>query len=293
MMVDVCVIGHITRDIIRIGKVEKELPGGVAYYFSMALPSLGASVSLITKCAEEDKSLLNNLAKRNIGLFYRKSKQTTAFENIYLKDFNSRVQKVTSLAAPFVPQDIPHVFPKYFHVGPLTNRDIPLDVLKVLSQQSKVSLDVQGCLRTVAGGTITYSDWREKNEGLTYVNILKADEDEAKILSGEENIERAAERLATYGIDEIVITLGSRGSLIYSKGKFHRIPSFHPKKIVDPTGCGDTYMAGYLFKRLKSFPIFEAGNFAAAVASLKMERYGSFKGTEEDVEKFLEMSREI
>jgi sugar/nucleoside kinase (ribokinase family) len=52
-------------------------------------------------------------------------------------------------------------------------------------------------------------------------------------------------------------------------------------------------MAGYLFKRLKSCAITEAGKFAAAVASLKMERHGSFKETEKDVEKFLEMSRDI
>ena len=290
-MVDVCVIGHITRDIIQIEKAEKELPGGVAYYFSMAFKSLGGSVCVITKCAEEDKLLLNDLVKHDIDIFYVKSGQTTTFENIYLKDFNSREQKVSSLATPFIPQEIAYVSPQYFHLGPLTNKDISLDILRVLSQQSKVSLDIQGCLRIIDNGAIRHADWQEKDEGLTYVNILKADEDEAKILSGEENIERAAERLATYGIDEIVITLGRKGSLIYSKGEVYRIPSFPPQKMVDPTGCGDTYIAGYLFKRLRSSAISEAGQFAAAVASLKLGGYGPFAGSEEDVAKFLEVSR--
>ncbi|MCZ6479223.1 MAG: PfkB family carbohydrate kinase [candidate division NC10 bacterium] len=293
MVFDVCVIGHITRDLIRIQNVEKQLPGGVAYYFTMAVKNLGLNVSLITKCSENDKTLLDDLIENDVDIFYSRSNKTTTFENIYPKDSNSRIQTVKSVAAPFHPQEMPQISPRYFHLGPLTKKDISLDLLRALSKQSKVSLDVQGCLRTVGGGTITYSDWREKNEGLTYVNILKADEVEARILTGEDHMEKAADTLSTYGIDEVVITLGSKGSLICSKGKLYRIPSFPPKKVVDPTGCGDTYIAGYLFKRLKSSPIFEAGNFAAAVASLKMERHGSFKGTEKDVEKFLEMSRVI
>ena len=55
IMFDVCVIGHITKDIVRIKNVEKEMPGGVAYYFSMGLKNLGSNVSLITKAAEKDK----------------------------------------------------------------------------------------------------------------------------------------------------------------------------------------------------------------------------------------------
>ena len=233
-MVDVCVIGHITRDIIRIKNVEKELPGGVAYYFPMAVKSLGANVSLITKCAEKDKLLLNDLVKHNVDIYYSKSRKTTTFKNIYPEDLNSRVEKATSLATPFRLEEIPHISARYFHFGPLSKGDIPVDLLRVISEKSKVSLDIQGCLRTVEKGTIRLSDWQEKDEGLTYVNILKADEDEAKVLSGEENIERAAERLATYRIDEIVITLGRKGSLIFSKGEVHRIPSFPPKKMIDP-----------------------------------------------------------
>ena len=65
-MFDVCVIGHITKDIVRIKNVEKVMPGGVAYYFSMALKKLGSNVSLITKVGEKDKGLLNDLIKNNM-----------------------------------------------------------------------------------------------------------------------------------------------------------------------------------------------------------------------------------
>ena len=288
IMFDVCVIGHITKDIVRIKDVEKEMPGGVAYYFSMALKNLGSNVSLITKAAEKDKGLLNDLIKNNISIYYKASQETTIFENIYPEGLDFRIQNVKYVAQPFSTKDIPDISAQIFHLGPLTKEDIPLEILKLLSKKAKISLDIQGFLRKIEKGEVKNVDWEEKDEGLAYVNILKTDVTEAKILSGENNIKKAAVKLSTYGPDEIIITLGSKGSLIYSIGKFYSIPSFPAKKIVDATGCGDTYMAGYIYKRLKSFDIEESGRFAAAVASLKLEESGPFKGSEEDVQNFLE-----
>lgn len=288
IMFDVCVIGHITKDIVRIKNVEKEMPGGVAYYFSMGLKNLGSNVSLITKAAEKDKGLLNDLIENNISIFYKKSQETTVFENIYPEGLDFRIQNVKSVAQPFNTGDIPDISPLIFHLGPLTKEDIPLEILRLLSKKAKISLDIQGFLRRVEKGEVKSVDWEEKEEGLAYVNILKTDETEVKIISGEDNIKKAAVKLSTYDIDEIIITLGSKGSLIYSKGKFYFIPSFPAKKIVDATGCGDTYMAGYIHKRLKSSDINESGRFAAATASLKLQESGPFKGSEEDVQNFLE-----
>ena len=287
-MFDVCAIGHITKDIVRTKNAEKEMPGGVAYYFSIALKNLGSNVSLITRVAEKDKGLLNDLIKNNIPIFYKKSPKTTVFENIYPEGTDFRIQNVKCVAQPFSIEDIPDISSQIFHLGPLTKEDVPLEILRHLSKKGKISLDIQGFLRKIEKGEVKSVDWGEKDEGLAYVNILKTDETEAKILSGKDNIKKAAEKLSAYGIDEIIITLGSKGSLIYSEEKFYSIPSFPAKKIVDATGCGDTYMAGYIYKRLKSSDINESGRFAAATASLKLEVLGPFKGTEEDVQNFLE-----
>lgn len=291
-MFDVCVIGHITRDRVRIRDREKELPGGVAYYSSLALKSLGLNVCVITKCAEKDTVLLNDLAARNVVVFRGSSGETTTFENIYRGDLSSREQTVGHLAEPFGPRDIPYnnISTHMFHVGPLTENDLSPEILRGLSERSRVSLDVQGFVRRVEKGRIKHADWKEKDEGLSHVQILKANEREAKILSGEEDIRQAAINLSRYGVDEIIVTLGSKGSLIYSRGKFYPIPSFVPKRTIDVTGCGDTYMAGYLFKRLRTGEIEDAGRFAAAIASLKLERYGAFEGTAEDVHRFVEVS---
>ncbi len=287
-MFDVCIIGHITKDTVRIKNVEKEKPGGVVYYSSIALKNLGSNVSIITKAAEKDKSLFSDVIENNIRIFYIKSNETTVFENIYSEDVDARIQYVKYVAQPFIPEDIPNISAQIFHFGPLTKGDISLEILKCLSKKAKISMDIQGCMRKIENGKVKIIDWKEKDEGLTYINILKTDESEARILSRKANIKEAVIKLSTYGIEEIIITFGSKGSLIYSNKKFYSIPSFPVKKIVDPTGCGDTYMAGYIYKRLKSSDIDDSGRFAAATASLKLGKSGPFKGSEKDVQDFLE-----
>lgn len=280
-MFDTCVIGPITRDIIQVNdRVEREMPGGTAYYTSMALRSLGLRVAAVTRASREDQnSLLHELEETGIGVFCRESEQTTVFENIYTEgNPDSRVQRVRSVASPFSPVDLAGISCAIFHVGPLTNTDVSSDLLQEVSSRGDlVSLDVQGLLRKVTHGEVREADWQEKEQGLAYVNILKADEREAAILSGEDDMEKAALKLSGLGPREVIITSGSRGSLILADGKFYRIPAFHARTIIDPTGCGDTFVAGYVYQRLRSSDFSKAGRFAASLASLKLGRFGAIR----------------
>ena len=83
-------------------------------------------------------------------------------------------------------------------------------------------------------------------------------------------------KLANWGVKEVLLTLGSMGSVIYADGEFHEIPAYPPTEIVDATGCGDTYMAGYLYMRNKGASYKEAGCFAAAMCTIKLEASGPF-----------------
>ena len=103
------------------------------------------------------------------------------------------------------------------------------------------------------------------------------------MLTGQTNVPAGARLLADWGVQEVVITLGSRGSVIFSEGIFYTIPAFKPLIVADATGCGDTYMAGYLSQRVKGIGIQEAGEFAAAMATIKIQSIGPFTGTSEDV----------
>ena len=154
----------------------------------------------------------------------------------------------------------------------------------MLSQKGKVSLDVQGYLRKVENEKVYSVDWPDKKKALQYVDILKANEPEMEALTGCTDAKQAAIVLFEWGVKEIVITLGSRGSLIYDGADFYLIPAFKPvTDVVDATGCGDTYMAGYLYQKIKGSGFQFAGEFAAAMATLKIESSGPFTGTEHDV----------
>ena len=301
-MFDVCIVGHITEDRVRgIEGPEERGPGGTAYYMPMALGLLGLKTLVITKLAKDDRHFLDIFHGRGIDVWATESPQTTIFENVYVRS-RSRSQWIWALAPPFTVQDVQDAQARVFHLGPLTPKDIPLEILVYLSSKSKISLDVQGFVRrcmVVAQdgkphGKIELVDWAEKEEGLASVSILKADEREAGILSeegdlkGKRNLEKAAKKLSRLGPTEVIITRADKGSLIYSRGESCWIPCYRQRQPLYPTGCGDTYMAGYLFQRLKTDDIRRAGSFAAGIASLKLKNFGPFKGTEKDVWQFLE-----
>ena len=104
-----------------------------------------------------------------------------------------------------------------------------------------------------------------------------------EVFTGYKEVKQAAYQLAEWGVKEVLITLGSLGSVIFAEGHFFRIPAYPPKDIVDATGCGDTYVTGYLYMRNKGASYEEAGCFAAAMSTLKLEASGPFNGTEEEV----------
>lgn len=247
-------------------------------------------VAVVTKVAKEDRSsLLRDLKKEKIEVLCKEAKSSSVFENVYKgKDLEDRLQHIQSISTPFSPQDVEGVIATSFHVGPLTNQDVPVLLLKQLASRARVvSLDIQGMLRPARVGAVREEDWPEKREGLACVDILKADEKEALILSGEKVIDKAAATLASLGPKEVIITMGSQGALIYAEQASYRIPGYSPRKGGDPTGCGDTYMAGYLYQRLKGTPPEMAGAFAAAMATLKLEAPGPFNGSEADVNTLL------
>jgi len=275
-MFDVCVIGHVTKDIIRISGTEREMPGGTAYYASIAMKSLGLNVAVITKIGKKDGSLLDNIESEQIHIILRESLRTTTFTNIYTRGRDDRKQLVSDIATPFTVEDVEGIQSKTFHVGSLTKDDIPLEILLSLSKRSRISLDAQGFLRRIdeSSERVVITDWEKKEEFLPFVNILKVDEDEAKVMSGEKELEEMAVKLSGYGPEEVIITRGGKGSLIYCKSKLYWISSFAPRNLVDSTGCGDTYMAGYLYLRARTDDIRKVGEFASRTATLKLENYG-------------------
>ncbi|HML70834.1 PfkB family carbohydrate kinase [Macellibacteroides fermentans] len=292
-MHDLCCVGHITLDKVVTPKNTVHMPGGTSFYFSHAIRNLkDINYTLVTAIAESEMAVANDLQSKGIDVKVMPSKHSVYFENIYGENQDNRTQRVLAKADPFTVDYLEDIDARIYHLGSLLADDFSLDVIRFLSQKGLVSVDSQGYLREVREQNVYAVDWTEKKEALQYIHFLKANEHEMEVLTGYDDVAMAAKQLYDWGVKEVLITLGSMGSVIYDGTTFHMIPAYKPKEVVDATGCGDTYMTGYLYKRAKGAGIEESGRFAAAMSTLKIECLGPFKGTREDIEHCLETAEQ-
>lgn len=285
MMNDICCIGHITLDKIVTPKKTTYMPGGTSYYFSHGISHLKdmEHYQLVTALAPSEFKAVDDIRAKGIRVTVIPSHRTVYFENTYGENQNNRSQRVLAKADPFTVESLKNINAHIFHLGSLLADDFSLDVVKYLSSKGILAVDAQGYLREVRGEQVYPVDWAEKIEALKYIEILKVNEHEMEVLTGYQEPKLAALQLANWGVKEVLITLGSLGSIIYTQKHFYKIPAYPPKEVIDATGCGDTYMTGYLYMRNQGASYEEAGCFAAAMSTLKLEASGPFSGTEEEV----------
>lgn len=284
-MKKLCCIGHITLDKIITPEREVYMPGGTAFYFAHGLCSLNpdANFELVTSIAETEMKSVDDIRARGAKVTVLPSRHTVFFENTYGTNQNNRKQRVLAKADPFTVKSLENIESDIYHLGSLLADDFSIEVFEMLSSKGTLSVDAQGYLREVRGDKVYAIDWKNKQDFLRYIDILKVNEFEIEALTGHTECEKAAVQLAKWGVKEVCITLGSYGSVIFDSDKFYNIEAFPPKAVVDATGCGDTYSTGYLYKRASGEGIYESGQFAAAMSTLKLEHSGPFNKTEADV----------
>ena len=144
--------------------------------------------------------------------------------------------RVLEVGDPWQPQDVGGRLDgvEWLHVGGLLRSDFPPETLAALAAGAVLSLDGQVLVRP--GRTGPAPDRRRRRSGHPRAaQILTLSEEEAEVLGAPE-------------VPEVVVTLGSRGSLLYAGGEEHRIEP-EPVSGVDPTGAGDAFAVGYLAAR--------------------------------------------
>lgn len=281
----ICCIGHITHDKIITPETEVDMPGGTSYYFAHAMYHLngGKDFQLVTSLAETDMQAVTDLRQLGINVSVVPSRHTVYFENKYGENQNNRTQRVLTKADPFTVESLKNLKASVFHLGSLLADDFSLQVIESLAERGEVSVDSQGYLREVRGEEVYAVDWKEKREALRHIDVLKVNEYEMEVLTGHNDAHDAALQLAEWGVKEVCVTLGNYGSVILEDNHFYDICAYPPLRVVDATGCGDTYSTGYLYMRSRGANPSEAGHFAAAMSTLKLEANGPFARTEDDV----------
>lgn len=282
---DIAVIGHFAKDKIIIRGEERMSSGGSVYYGGIALRRKGLKVAVITRLRQDDFGLLDELKNEGILVFAQPAEETSGIENIYFADDMDRRQcKPLGFAGPFRIEDMPDIQARTFLVGPIMAGEVDIPLLRTLSSKGTMALDAQGFVRVREKQDLVFRDWPQKQEGLALVDVLKVDTAEAEVLTGQTDVRQAMPELAAYGPREIMLTR-PQGVLVYAGGEYHQAP-FNPREVRGRTGRGDTCFAGYLGRRLTADPE-EACRFAAAMASLKLEQPGPFRGSIEDVERLM------
>jgi sugar/nucleoside kinase (ribokinase family) len=227
--------------------------GGGPYHAGRALRLLSTRGSILARCAAQDrKFVLPRLAALGVPLRLLDGETTAAFSFTY--DGDVRTMSVDAIGDTWTPEDARALDrrARWVHVAPLLRSDFPADTLAELAHGRRVLFDGQGLVRRPELGPLKL-DADFDPAVLKHITILKLAEEEAAVLGGVEELD----------VPEIVVTLGSRGSIVYAGGREVHVPARALPS--DPTGAGDAFSTAYLAGRARGHAPAAAARRATAV----------------------------
>ncbi len=249
--------------------------GGSAVHFAMAA-RLFTDVNLVAIIGEDfPKKYINFLHQKGIILtsLVKSKGKTFKWEGEYRGDLNTALTLNTQLGVlsafrPYVSEvqrKIKHIF--LANVDP----DIQRHLLESMQTPKLVALD-----------SMNY--WiKHKRRALLHllekVDIYAANDQEARALSGENNLIKAAKCLRSFGPKMILIKKGEHGVLFYCDKFIFSLPAYPTDKVVDPTGAGDTFAGGFMgylsrVKKIDETNLKKAITYGTIVASFNIEDFG-------------------
>ena len=280
---DVLYIGNYTKDTIISPAGTKIVDGGAVNYAAHAAARLGRKVAVVTRLAKEDEHIVEEFRRSGIDCYATYAATSTLLKLEYpTADPDIRTLSVMSVAGSITAHDVENLEAQAAVVGSSLRGEVGLNVIRALKEKDMlVAADMQGFVRVLRGMDLKYEPWGEMQSTLALIDIVKSDAVEAEFITGETDIHKAAEFLAEMGPREIVLT-HKDGLLIYADHKFYEM-SFYPARLDGRSGRGDTCLGTYVAMRL-SMSARDAGIWAAAVTSLKMENVGPFNRSVHEVE---------
>ena len=269
-------VGSVAFDSIKTPSGEaSRVVGGAATYFSVAA-SYFTDVRLVAVVGEDfTDDQMRVFSGRSIDLdgLQRLPGETFRWKGEYSSNFSQRKTIYTHL----------NVFDQFRPVLPENYRQTPFVFLANIhpTLQSDV-LDQVTAPRFVAADTMNY--WidgtpEELRAVLRRVDALVINDEEARQLSGEVNLVKAARTIQQMGSSILVIKRGEYGALMTRESGFFAVPAFPLEAVSDPTGAGDTFAGGFMGYLASAGEITDAvitkGIIAgSALASFAVEGFG-------------------
>lgn len=274
------IVGTVAFDAIEtpFGKTDKIL-GGAATYIGLAASHFKVKSAIVSVVGEDfPQEYLDLLSSRNIdltGVEKVAGGKTFFWSGKYHNDLNSRDTLDTQLNVladfnPVVPENFKNA--DVVMLGNL-HPNIQISVLDQMTEKPKlVVLDTMNFWMDCA--------LEELKEVIKRIDVITINDEEARQLSGEYSLVKAAEVIHQMGPRYVVIKKGEHGALLFDKHDVFFAPALPLKEVFDPTGAGDTFaggFAGYLtqssnisFKNMKNAIIYGSN-----LASFCVEKFGT------------------
>ncbi|MEO3993874.1 MAG: carbohydrate kinase family protein [Desulfurococcaceae archaeon TW002] len=287
-MIDLLCVGHALVDIrFLVDKFpqpdeearildEKRSVGGSAANVAIGARRLGLQTGLIAKVGLDSfgRMIVDELMSEGVDISGVKISTTlpTGF-SVVVRDSEGRILiygfkgASEDLGIKDVDKEL-LLGARYVHIASL-RPDTTLGILKLLENGNKpvVSWD--------PGRVLALSGLSKLKPIISQVDIVSVNKREAFYITGESDYVRAAEELRRLGPKIVIIKKGSEGVYLVSDSVTVDMPAFPPEKIVDTTGAGDAFMAGFYSALRRDYDLEEAVRYAVVVASIKVSRLGS------------------
>ena len=110
-----------------------------------------------------------------------------------------------------------------------------------------------------------YDDFKKIISG--FVDILFGNHEEVKILTGKDDPVEAGKEIIKMGPKIVIVKVGSNGSFLFYDDKIEKIDIYKPEKVLDSTGCGDSFAGGFLYGRTNGYQPDKCAKIASYIAS--------------------------
>lgn len=276
----ILIVGTVAFDAIEtpFGKTDK-IVGGAATYIGLSASFFSKNLKLVSVVGEDfPQEAIHTLQKHNVdtkGLQIKDGEKTFFWSGKYHNDMNTRDTIETQLNVlerfdPIVPEAYQEA--EYLMLGNL----IPSVQKRVLEQMKKrpklIVLD-------------TMNFWMDHflddlKAALKEVDVLTINDEEARQLSGEYSLVKAAKVIQEMGPEYLVIKKGEHGALLFNKEEVFFAPALPLEEVFDPTGAGDCFAGGFIgylektddtsFENMKRAVIH-----GSVMASFSVEKFGT------------------
>ena len=295
------VIGTVAFDAIEtpFGKTDRII-GGAATYIGTSASYFTNNINLVSVVGDDfPLDTIRMLNKRGIntdGLQIKKGEKTFFWSGKYHTDMNTRDTLATELNVlstfdPVIPDSYQDC--KFLMLGNLMP-SIQMKVIKNLKRRPElIVMDTINFWMEIAMDDLLKT--------IKLVDVLTINDEEARQLTGQFSLVKAARKILTMGPKYLIIKKGEHGALLFHDNKVFFAPALPLEDVFDPTGAGDTFAGGFIgylcsvndvsFGNMKRAVIYGSAMASFCVEKFGLERIVSLSNNEVDnrVQEFIDL----